>query len=108
MSKLTRGAALSAIDLSIKNDSGADTFRNEHEYEISRVIDLGPAKPEFGKCNCIGVVVDHDWQSDGLGDHFRDWKIAPEEVRNVERISGRRIDQTRQTHAHTFDRAFVA
>ncbi len=88
MTKLTRRAALTAINLTIKNDPCADTFRNQHEYEISRVVHLGPAKPKFSKCNGIRVVVDHDRQPDCFRDHFGDWKIAPEKVRNVERVSG--------------------
>src|SRR5205085_6410578 len=102
VSKLTRRATLTAINLAIENDSSADTFSDQHEYEVSRVVHFRPAKPEFGKCNGVSVVVDHDGQTDSIRDHFGDRKIAPEEVRNVKRGAGGWIDQTRKTHTDAF------
>src|SRR6185503_9292722 len=107
VSKLARRSALATIYLTIEDDPGADTFRDQHQDEISRVVDLGPAKPKFRQCNGIRVVVDHNRQTNCVRDRFRDGKIAPEEVRNVERVSRRWIDQTRKTHAYAFDRTLV-
>ena len=57
VAKLSRGTALSSIDLPVEDNSGSNTLRDQHQNEISRVTNLRPAKPELSEGNRISVVI---------------------------------------------------
>src|ERR1044072_1236672 len=64
VSELARRAALTAIHLTVENDSRAHAFCNEDEYEVARVEDFGATKPQLSEGNSVCVVVDHNRQAE--------------------------------------------
>src|SRR2546428_7597714 len=59
MSKFTCGSAFATVNLTVKNDSRADAFRNQNKNKIARVAYLRSSKPKFRQGNSISIVVDH-------------------------------------------------
>src|SRR5437868_13158804 len=106
MTKFPSRAAYTTIDLAIKNDSGAYSISNQHENEITRVSNLRPTKPKFGKGYGICIIVDGHGQTGRARNYFANRQVPPLEVRNEYQTPGGRIDQSGNTDANSFDRAF--
>src|SRR6185437_7648606 len=107
MPKLAGCPSLSAVNLTIKNNTGAYALRNQHENKVPGIAYLRTAKPEFGQRYRIGVVVYDYRQAKRCGNRFGDRNIPPFEIGDVNRGTGRGINQSRQTDADCFDRTFV-
>src|SRR5258706_4687754 len=107
MPKLARCPSLSAVNLTIKNNTCAYALRDQHQDKVPGIAYLRTTKPKFGQRYGIGVVVDDYRQAKRRGNGFGDRNIPPFEIGNVNGGPGRRINQSRVTDADRFDGTFV-
>ena len=57
-------ATFATINLTIEDDSGADTVGRQHEYEITGIANFRPAEPKLCERNRVCVVVNRYGQAD--------------------------------------------
>src|SRR5207253_8907250 len=69
VSELSGRAALAAIDLTVKNNSGTNTLGNQNQNEVTRVAYLRPAKPEFSQGYRVSIIINDHGQTGRRRDH---------------------------------------
>src|SRR2546423_7295957 len=70
VAELSGRAALAAIDLTVKNNSGTDALRNENQNEITRVAHLRSTEPKFSQGYRVSIIINDHRQTGRRRDYF--------------------------------------
>src|SRR5206468_9344912 len=83
VTELSRRAAFTSIDLSVKNDTRTDSLFHQHQNKIANLTNFGASKPQLRKRGSVGIVINANGKRGGLSQSFGYRCVAPVEVRDV-------------------------
>jgi hypothetical protein len=67
---------------------------NQHKDEVPRIPDFRTSEPQLGEGDRIGIIVYGNRQSGRLRNYFADRQVAPHKIRNEDRITCCRSNQS--------------
>src|SRR5262249_54370325 len=84
VTKLTRSATFTAINLPVKNDTRTNAFFNQYEHEVAHLADFRTAKPQLSQRCCVGVIINGHGQRCCARQSFGKRRVPPVVVRHIQ------------------------